>query len=907
MATSTGLWAQAAEVFSRALELPAPARAALLEQACAAHPDPAALRQALARLLAAHEAMEAEDAGAAGDALPWRGGVQLLGDARLWSDDDHGRLAAGERAGPFVIERELGAGGMGRVYLARRAVEGLEQRVALKLAASPLWAPQVQRRLRRERELLASLEHPNIARLIDVGELPSGQPYFAMEYVDGEPILAWCDRRRLPLRARIELALQALAAVDYAHRRLVLHRDLKSGNVLVDGEGRARLLDFGIAKALAPGADGAATVDAQAFFSPASAAPEQALGAPTSVATDVYALGVLLYELLCGQLPIATDGRGAAELAQAIAHELPMLPSRRLAALEQREPARARAIAQARGAASARALRRQLHGDLDAILARCLRKEPEQRYASVERLAEDLRAALRSRPVAARGGERWYRLGKFARRQRVPLALAALAVALALGFVVHTALQSRELAQARDRAEARRHQAERVTAFMVDLFRASDPLQARGRDPGARELLQRAAQRLQQIRDPDTRAALAAAIAEVELNLGEVSAAQRHAAEALELRLRLPQPDPMLLRQSYRQNAQVALARADYAAAGRFLDQAQRRLPAQAQDEALTLLRLRAQLSQAQGRLQQALAQWQRADAAHRRRYGADDPRSAQVRRGWASALLAAGQERRAAQLLAQLPAPRSDGRDDDPALAKALASQARQRRDAGDFVQAEQLSRRALGIVLKVYGERHEETASVFNQLGTIAQGRGDPAAAMAWFQRALTVRRDLLGPDHPDVARSEFNLGTMRHLFMGDARGAEPHLRRAVEIAAAATPTHLNLAMYRLGWAMDLHDLGRIDAARAALAPALRRFGELPGQTLNLALARAEDACLAPAPWNAAQARAFAEARATVSAELDPQHPKRRRVEDCAQRHAAAATTQRAALPGAPPAGAS
>ncbi|ROU08798.1 serine/threonine-protein kinase [Lysobacter enzymogenes] len=905
MATSTALWAQAAEAFSRALELPAPARAAFLEQACAAHPDPAALRAAVARLLSAHEAMEAEDAAAAGDALPWRGGVRLLsgqapGDARLWNDDDHGRLAPGERAGPFAIERELGAGGMGRVYLARRAVEGLEQRVALKLAASPLWAPQVQRRLRRERELLASLEHPNIARLIDVGELPSGQPYFAMEYVDGEPILAWCDRRRLPLRARIELALQALAAVDYAHRRLVLHRDLKSGNVLVDGDGRARLLDFGIAKALAPGADGAATVDAQAFFSPASAAPEQALGAPTSVATDVYALGVLLYELLCGQLPIATDGRGAAELTQAIAHELPMLPSRRLAALEQRDPARARAVAQARGAASARALRRQLQGDLDAILARCLRKEPEQRYASVERLAEDLRAALQSRPVAARGGERWYRLGKFARRQRVPLALAALAVALALGFLVHTALQSRELAQARDRAEARRHQAERVTAFMVDLFRASDPLQARGRDPGARELLQRAAQRLQQIRDPDTRAALAAAIAEVELNLGEVDAARRHAAEALELRQRAQQPDPMLLRQSYRQNAQVALARADYAAAGRLLDQAERRLPAQAQDEALTLLRLRAQLSQAQGRLEQALAQWQRADAAHRRRYGADDPRSAQVRRGWASALLAAGQERRAAQLLAELPAPRSDGRDDDPALAKALASQARQRRDAGDFVGAEQLSRRALGIVLKVYGERHEQTASVFNQLGTIAQARGDPAAAMAWFQRALTVRRDLLGPAHPTVASSEFNLGTMRHLFMADARGAEPHLRRAVEIAAVATPEHLNLAMYRLGWAMDLHDLGRVDDARAALAPALTRFAELPGQDLNLALARAELACMAPAPWSAAQRQTFERSLQAVRAELEPDHPKRRRLEDCALQRAVQA---RAAAPAPAP----
>ncbi len=881
MATSTALWAQAAETFSRALELPAAERAAFLERACAAHADPAGLRAAVARLLSAHEAMEA-DASGDGDALPWRGG------AALWNDDDHG-LAAGERAGPFAIERELGAGGMGRVYLARRAVEDGEQRVALKLADSPLWAPQVQRRLRRERELLASLEHPNIARLIDVGELPSGQPYFAMEYVDGEPIAAWCDRRTLPLRARIELALQALAAVDYAHRRLVLHRDLKSSNVLVDGEGRARLLDFGIAKALQPGAGAAATVDAQAFFSPASAAPEQVSGAPTSVATDVYALGVLLYELLCGQLPLATEGRGAAELTRAIAEEVPLPASRRLARLEQREPERAQAIARARGAASPGALRRQLQGDLDAILAKCLRKEPEQRYASVERLAEDLRAALHSQAVAARNGERWYRLRAFLRRRRVPLALAGVAAALLVGFLTHTVLQSRELARARDRAEARRLQAEQVTAFMVGLFRASDPLQARGRDPSARDLLKHAARGLQDNRDPETRAALTAAIAEVEFNLGDYEAAERHADEALRLRLALPDTEPALLRGSYALRAQVALLRADYAAADRFLAQAERRLTAESTDEALTLLRLRARLSQAQGRLESALAQWQRADEAHRRRYGIADPRSMQARRGWASALFAAGQTERAAQLLKELPQARGDG-SNDPAAAKSLVSQARQRRDADDLAEAERLATQALRIDLAVYGEDHEETAAVYNLLGTIAQARDDYPAALRWFERTLDVRMKVLGAKHPRVASSEFNLGVMRHLFLDDARGAEPHLRRAVEIAAAATPNHLNLAMYRLGWAMDLHDLGRIEPARAALAPALARFDELQGQELNRALARAEQTCMAPAPWTAAQAQTFAQALVAVRAELEPDHPKRRRVERCGARAAAA-----------------
>jgi len=884
MATSTALWTQAADAFARALELPPAQRAAFLDRACAAHADPAGLRAAVARLLSAHEAMEADVSGD-GEALPWRG------VAALWSDDERG-LAAGERAGPFVIERELGAGGMGRVYLARRAVEDGEQRVALKLAASPLWAPQVQRRLRRERELLASLEHPNIARLIDVGELPSGQPYFAMEYVDGEPIAAWCDRRVLPLRARIELALQALAAVDYAHRRLVLHRDLKSSNVLVDGEGRARLLDFGIAKALQPGAGAAATVDAQAFFSPASAAPEQVCGAPTSVATDVYALGVLLYELLCGQLPLATDGRGAAELTRAIAEEVPLPASRRLARLEQRQPERAQAVAQARGAASARALRRQLQGDLDAILAKCLRKEPEQRYAGVERLADDLRAWLHAQPVAARGGARGYRFGKFVRRRRASLAAAAVAAAVAIGFMTHIVLQSRELAQARDRAEARRLQAERLTAFTADLLRGSDPAQTRGRDLSAREMLERAAQELDRIPEPETRAALAASIAEVKLSVDDLESAHNYSAMALRLRSGLADADPLSLRQSFRQCAQVALARADYAAADRLLSQAEQRLPGEDADaaEALDLALLRARLSQAQGKLELAVGQWQRVEEGYRQRYGSDDARSVQARRGWASALLAAGQSERVQRLLAQWPDAPGDGRGDDPAQAKSLLSKARQLRDAGDYAQAEQQAREALRIDLKVYGEMHEETAAVLNLLGTIAHARNDYPATVAWFERALSVRQAVLGEAHPRVASSQFNLGTMRHLFLRDAAGGEPYLRRAVEIAAKATPDHLNLAMYRLGWAMDLHDLGRDAEARAALAPALRRFTELPGQTLNLALAQAEDACLSPMPWSAAKRQAFFMASVVVHAELDAGHPKRARLERCARAATAA-----------------
>ena len=886
MQTSTSVWSQAADLFVRALELPPEQRESFLREQCAAHTDadPAALRDAVQRLLEAHESLDESTDAAAPEA--WHEAASAA--AADWMESDAERLNPGDRAGPFVIERELGAGGMGRVYLARREIDEGEQRVALKVAAFHRLAPQVRQRLRRERQLLATLEHPNIARLVDAGDLAPDRPYFAMEYVDGEPIAQYCDRLELPLRARIELVLQVLSAVEYAHQRLVLHRDLKGSNVLVDNDGRPKLLDFGIAKAL-PGRDDtavAATADAQSFFSPASAAPEQVLGAATSVATDVYALGALMYELFAGELPLATADSNPALLAHAIATTVPPLPSRAVSRMEKQAPERAAQIARLRHAANANALNRQLQGDLDAIVSRCLRKEPAQRYASVERLADDLRAVLESRPIASRHGETLYRLGKFARRHTAALSLAILAALLTIAFVTNTLLQSRQLAIARDRAEARRVQAERVTGFMVDLFRASDPEQAKGNNPSARDLLARGSQRLQNIKDPEIRAALAYAIADIDLSLNDYAAAERHSSDALQLRQTLQQTEPAALRQSYFQRARVAAARADYAKAQSFLDQAGQGLPQGAIDERLRQQRLRASLYQSQGRLQDSLKLWESVDQDHQRRYGGRDPRSAEARNGWASALRAAGQQALAAQLVAELPAP-SNERGDDPATAKAIYKQALQQRDDGNYAQAERLARESLRINLKLHGVNHGDTADSFNALGTIEQGRGDYAAAIAYLERALQIKRAVNGDIHPRVAGAEFNVGVMRHLYLNDPSSAEPHLRKAVEIdAKTLSPRHVNLAFHRLGWAMALHDLHRDADARAALAPALEVYTQESGQTLNLALAQAEMVCLGEPPLSVAQKTELTRALVPIRAELAADHPKRRRVESCEAR---------------------
>jgi len=322
-----------------------------------------------------------------------------------------GATALGRTVGGYVLERVLGSGGMGTVYLARREVEGFTQHVALKLVRGGLDSAETLRRFKTERSVLASLQHEHIARFHDGGTTPDGQPWYAMEYVDGLAIDRWCDERRLGTRARVALFLEVCAAVQHAHGRLVVHRDLKPANILVT-DGHVKLLDFGIAKLLE--ADEAqATLTGQRALTPAYASPEQLRGEPIGVASDVYALGVVLYELLAGARPHASP-------SAVVARRAPARPSTAVSA-----PAAA-----TRGAVPER-LARELRGDLDTILLKALHEEPSRRYATVEALAEDLRRHLAGRTVLARPDTAGYRLRTFVRRNRLAVGLAA-AVLLAL-------------------------------------------------------------------------------------------------------------------------------------------------------------------------------------------------------------------------------------------------------------------------------------------------------------------------------------------------------------------------------------------------------------------------------------------------------------------------------------------
>jgi serine/threonine protein kinase/tetratricopeptide (TPR) repeat protein len=388
----------------------------------------------------------------------------------------------GERFGPYQTERVIARGGMGAVYLARRVDRAFEQQVAIKTIPSGLASRALLERFQREREILARLNHPGIARLLDGGTGPGGVPFVAMEFVAGSPITAYVAARRAGLRRRLELFVELCGAVAFVHRNLIVHRDIKPDNVLVAADGSVKLLDFGIAKLTDElEAQAAPTATGQRAMTPEYASPEQILGQPVTTATDVYALGVLLYELVTGERPIRFDSNNLPGLAREIVTKTPLAPS---------EAVRARGARLATFADPPARLTRQLRGDLDRVVLMAMRKEPERRYASAGALAEDVRAWLAGRPVAAQTDSWRYRMRKLVGRHPVASGAAALFAATVLVFTGVTLRQSRVIARERDNALVAMRRATATSDFLERLFTAADPREGGNRNTTAFDILE---------------------------------------------------------------------------------------------------------------------------------------------------------------------------------------------------------------------------------------------------------------------------------------------------------------------------------------------------------------------------------------------------------------------------------
>src|SRR5262245_24350126 len=427
--------------------------------------------------------------------------------------------APGGQFGPYRVVRPLGQGGMGAVWLAERADGLFSRQIALKLVHPSLLGSPAGERFARERAILAGLNHPHITSLLDAGVADNGQPYLAIEYVDGVPLTHWCDQKRCTIRTRIELFQQAMGAVVYAHANLVVHRDLKPTNILVTPDGQVRLLDFGIAKLLRDGEapETALTQLAGRAFTPAYASPEQIAGGSVTTASDVYSLGVVLYELLCGVRPYQLERESPGALEQAILSADPVRPS--LSDITDN-------VAAAR-ATTPKRLRHTLAGDLDTILGKALKKDPAERYATVEAFAQDLKRSLAGEAVLARPDSAWYRWRKFVARNRLAAAAVALVVtslAAGAGVAMWEALQAR----------AERTRAERVKEFIGSIFESANPYVGGKSDVTARDLLKAGEERVErELRDePAVAAELLSVLSASYHNLGDVDLALASARAA---------------------------------------------------------------------------------------------------------------------------------------------------------------------------------------------------------------------------------------------------------------------------------------------------------------------------------------------------------------------------------------
>lgn len=759
-------WTELKSLFGQALECPAEERLGFLDERC---PPGSALRAELEALLDHHEA--------AGAFLE-----EPLRDfaARLVS---MGRAGLPERIGAFRIIREIGRGGMGRVYEGEREDGGFEQRVAIKIIRRGMDTDEVQRRFLFERQVLARLDHPNIARLLDGGVTADGRPYFVMEYIDGVPLTQYLADATPRLDGRLRLFRSLCHAVNYAHQNLVLHRDLKPSNILITPGGEPKLLDFGVAKLLDANeaAESSTRADAR-YLTPAFASPEQIQGAPLTTASDVYGLGLLLFGLLTGERPFpardAIDGpdlRGGRDL----------------------EAPRPSSVA-ARKGRDAPVPASRLRGDLDVIVGSALRTDPERRYESADRLSADVERYLNGLPILARRDSVGYRLGKFVRRHRWGVGASAAACVGLVAALALFAVQSVRIAGERDKAQ-------RVTALLVDLLQGSDPAEALGDTLTARALLDRSEARIEAelSGQPEAQAALLDVVGGLYHSLGLPEQAEQPLRKAVAIRREVLGSDHAEVAQSLNALGGVLDARGQFDEAEGLFEEALRirrvrfRAPHAAIAESLNdlgQLRLFARqdfagaepllvealdmrrrlftpphrdvaetvhnmalLDQLRGRYVEAAELYRESLAMRRTLFGETHPALVATLNNLALVLQAQGRSQEAEPLLRESLSLREHLLGPtNPQVAVAMANLALSLRDQGDVEEAEQLLRRSLDLASGGFGAEHPRTASVMSNLADVLRARGSWGEAERLYQRSLEIRREVLGSDHPHVAFS-------------------------------------------------------------------------------------------------------------------------------------------------------
>jgi serine/threonine protein kinase/Tfp pilus assembly protein PilF len=813
-----------------------------------------ALADDLAQLLAEHDNLQ--------QSHYLEGGVTLARDAM-----DAPSLE-GQIVGAYRLISLIGQGGMGSVWLAERCDGRFEGRAAVKLLNLALVGRSGEERFQREGDFLARVTHPHIARLFDAGMTAGGQPYLVLEHVNGQPIDRYCDDQGLGLEARIRLFLDVLAAVAHAHANLIVHRDIKPANVLVSVDGHVKLLDFGIAKLLKDDAlwsgsgateASALTREAGAPLTPEFAAPEQLARGQVTTATDVYALGVLLYLLLTGQHPVGTAVQSPVTLIRAIVEEEPRRMSDSV--VGPGEPPEALAHHAARCGTSPGRLRRALQGDLDTIVAKALKKNALERYPSVTALADDLRRSLRHEPISARPDTLRDRAARFVRRRFRAVAAAAVAILMLGGLTV---FYTTRLAIERDRAQREAEKAAKVSEALTGLLMGADPIANRATADGltARGLLDAASARVEQelVDLPEAQAEIFTVIGRMYRRLGMYDKAQHLLERALASGRAAFGPEHPSVAQTLNDLGGLAAEKGDYKMAAESLEAAlsvRRAIYGPAHTNVADTLAELGRIYQDQGLNARAEPIHREALAIRRNALGDEHGETAVSYSDLASVLRLNGDLDGAEALLRQsLDVNRKTRGEGHAMTATTMHDAALVTAARGDRGAAERSFRTVMDIHRKALGDSHPLVAVTLNSLSRVLrdQGRHDEAAAS--LQAALDIARPALGHDHQLIAIYSINLGAVQ-LARGQPGAAEPLLRDGLRIRLLA-PTLVpnrrrilpeddwSVAATRSLLGAALTALARYDEAETVLLEAIRDLDATtppPRRDLDATIARLVD----------------------------------------------------------------
>ncbi|MDJ0842283.1 MAG: serine/threonine-protein kinase [Acidobacteriota bacterium] len=793
----------AMEILEQALSLTGPERQSYLDEACADHPE---LRRQVEERLALQD--ETILAGPIVDRLP---------------DSDTVLPKPGDTVGPYRIEKEIGRGGMGTVFLAHHPMRG---RVALKCLSTGMINHQLLVRFKTEQRILANLNHPNIASLFDSGLTENQCPFYAMEYVEGEPIDTWCERKQLTLHQRLDLFDKVCDAVAYAHRNLIIHRDLKPANILVDENGEPRLLDFGIARLMDSDGETASTQTLMGFrmLTPEYAAPEQVRGQHATTACDVYALGMVLYELLTGQRPYLITDLEIESLFKVITQTRPPKPSAMVT-----RPGSSNFSLVRQG--STNRLRSQLSGDLDVIVLKSLRKEPVERYGTVEGLRDDISRHLKGLPIRARKPTLMYRTGKFLSRNRLAATFGAVFIVTCLVLLSMLLAKQSALQAALAKAEREAVTNRRVTTFVTDLFQMANPDQTLGEKVTVKDALHLGKEivRHNLEGEPDISSRIMTVMGRAYLQLGLPAEAEPLIMDALEARRSLDARDEPMVES-------LALAARYYYTRGRYReadalyqealallvgpdDQSKRNI-----ETVITIRDERAFNMLDQGKLREAKALAEENLQMSLEHLGEDDIRTSACRDTLGRTLRKTGDlekaethYRKSLQTRRKLLPPKH------PLISSSMINLGMLLHRTRRFDEAARMYQEALALERETLGEDHPHTGYILSNLGMLYRARQDYSGALQHYHMALKVFREGYGEDDPHVINTYGNMG-LAYWFQGRFEDAEQVLIKALTANRKLLgPHHPRISANLLNLAHVYESQGRYEEAEEMLHEAL------------------------------------------------------------------------------------